>query len=99
MENGAPRESEDAVAAAGASEDAGAEEKDEEESGGDAEEEAEEETEKPVIVLRTAPYDPRFPSTNQARRPPRFVAYHYVIVRRLDCLTVCMYKSYCLICG
>ena len=73
--NGAPRESEDAVAAASASEGEGGDEKDEEESGGDAEEEAEEETEKPVIVLRTAPYDPRFPSTNQARRPPRFLAH------------------------
>ena len=31
--------------------------------GGEAEEG--EETEKPVIVLRTPPYDPRFPSTNQ----------------------------------
>lgn len=33
--------------------------------GGAEDEEQEEEAEKPVIVLRTPPYDPRFPSTNQ----------------------------------
>lgn len=44
-----------------------------EEADGDAEgadEEGEDEAEKPVIVLRTPPYDPRFPSTNQVG-PPR----------------------------
>lgn len=82
-ENGAPRDSEDALAAAGAREVEGGEGKDEEESGGDAEDEAEEETEKPVIVLRTAPYDPRFPSTNQARLLPRCAAHSHVIERRV----------------
>jgi hypothetical protein len=37
---------------------------DEEDGGGE-----EESAEKPVIILRTAPYDPRFPSTNQVGRP------------------------------
>ena len=51
------------------SKEAGEGEKEEGDAEG-GEEEGEDEAEKPVIMLRTPPYDPRFPSTNQVG-PPR----------------------------
>ncbi|CAL5228218.1 g11307 [Coccomyxa viridis] len=48
-------------------EDAAEDAKDGESEGGEEEPEEEEEEPKPEINIRTSPYDPRFPGTNQAR--------------------------------
>jgi len=69
---GADAAPQDGAAEGGAAEAQPAGEEDEAEQGAGGDEEGEggdeEAAEKPVIILRMAPYDPRFPSTNQVGR-------------------------------